>query len=34
MNVTFLRDGCSVSDTDKLEKVLLYAARIATGLPF
>ena len=34
MYVTFLRDGCSISDTDKLEKVLLYAARIATGLPF
>ena len=45
MYVTFVRpileyasvvwDGCSISDTEKLEKVQLrvYAARIVTGLP-
>jgi hypothetical protein len=26
-------DGCSVQDTEKLEKVQLAAARIVTGLP-
>ena len=25
-------DGCSILDTDKLEKVQLYVARIVTGL--
>ena len=44
MYVTFVRplleyasvvwDGCSILDTDKLEKVQLYAARIVAGLPF
>ena len=43
MYVTFIRslleyatvvlDGCSILDTDKLEKVQLYAARIVTGVP-
>ena len=43
MYVTFVRplleyasvvcDGCSILDTDKLEKVQLYAERIETGLP-
>ena len=44
MYVTFVRPiileyasviwgGCSISDTEKLEKVQLYAARIVTGLP-
>ena len=42
MYVTFVRlileyasvvwDGCSILDTDKLEKVQLYVARIVTGL--
>ena len=37
--VTFVRPipviwgGCSISETEKLEKVQLYAARIVTGLP-
>ena len=26
-------DGCSILETEKLEKVQLYAARIVTGLP-
>ena len=41
MYVTFVRpvlaslvwDGCSILDTEKLEKVQLYAARIVTDLP-
>ena len=43
MYVTFVRplleyvsvvwDGCSIFDSDKLEKVQLYAVRIVTGLP-
>ena len=43
MYVTFVRpileyasvvwDGCLISDTDKFEKVHLYAARIVTVLP-
>ena len=32
-NASVLWDGCSISDTYKLQKVQLYAAKIVTGLP-